>query len=96
MPHCPDCDDFGIRESIKDAPLDSVCYYCACRAGTVRAARAELAADDPRFDVYSVDAINASRAKLLKRLHITLPETIERKPPTFEEALHLLSRKLGS
>lgn len=56
---CPDCHDFGTVESIKGAPIESVCRYCDCHAGQQRKRRGDL-------DGYRPDAINAARAKLLR------------------------------
>lgn len=64
--HCPACHDFGIVESIPDAPIQSVCSYCTCAAGRRRIPLAALSKVDPRCDHYPPEVVNAARAKLLK------------------------------
>lgn len=66
---CPNCHDFGVVESIKGGPLESICRYCDCSVG--RRLFADEKEDPTPFPFPEgvspkPSEVNAARAKLLK------------------------------
>jgi hypothetical protein len=53
---CPECQDFGIRESTKAADINSLASYCSCEAGLKRTAW--------RSDLCSPEIVNRVRIQL--------------------------------
>jgi len=67
--NCPDCHDFGIVESIRGAPIESICRYCSCAAGRRRSAREREESTKYPLEQDAEpkpEEVNAARQKILK------------------------------